>query len=165
MVAYQRGSEDAFRRLYDRHSGKIYGYLRSRLSSPSMLSDVFQDVFIKIHRSKHLYNPSLPALPWIFSVTHSVLIDALRAQARQREDSDHDLSQIPAPEQETPANVTDLLNRLPDKQRVAMQMRYVEEKTFDEIAVSLNTSSANIRQIISRGVRQLKDLAKQGEKP
>ena len=51
-----------------------------------------------------------------------------------------------------------LIQKLPDSQKVALQMRYVDDKTFEEISEKLNTSSENVRQIISRGIKRLKDL-------
>lgn len=39
-------------------------------------------------------------------------------------------------------------------------MRYVDEKTFDEIAERLNTSPLNVRQLIRRGVKLLKSKVK-----
>ena len=55
MASYQEGSEEAFKELYSRHSGKVLGYLRSRTSSEQDAVDLFQEVFVKIHKSKHLY--------------------------------------------------------------------------------------------------------------
>ena len=168
MISYQKGSEEAFRALYDRHSGKIFGYLKSRVGSKEVANDLFQEVFVKIHRSKHLYNSSLPALPWIFSVTHSTLIDGLRKAARKREVHEFDFDRLPTAETEQEnrlGSVTSMVTKLPESQKTALQMRYIDEKTFEEIAVRLKTSPLNVRQIISRGVRQLRSLVKEGEKP
>jgi RNA polymerase sigma factor (sigma-70 family) len=169
MAAYQLGSEEAFRALYDRHSKKIFGYLMTRTRSNQLASDLTQETFVKIHKSKHLYNPSLPVLPWIFSITHSVMIDGFRKEARhvavQKPNLDTfdsvELNQIDrAPESE--GALLPFLASLPANQKVALEMRYVDEKTFEEIAASLKTSPLNVRQIISRGVKRLKELAKDG---
>jgi len=166
MALYQEGSEEAFKALYSRHSGKVFGYLKSRLSSEQEATDLFQEVFMKIHKSKHLYNKSLPVLPWIFSVTHSVFIDGIRKVERRREDFGVDLETHAAPSGEPAfASISSLLMDLPGNQEVAIQMRYVEEKTFEEIAERLKTSPVNVRQLISRGVKHLKGLAKEGDKP
>lgn len=167
MALYQEGSEEAFKALYFRHSGKVFGYLKSRSSSEQEATDFFQEVFVKIHRSKHLYNRSLPVLPWIFSVTHSVLIDGKRKVERKKEVFNFDFEQLAASEGEGEgrlASVTPLLKELPDNQQVALQMRYLDEKTFEEIAERLKTSPLNVRQIVSRGVKRLKGLVKEGDK-
>lgn len=167
MALYQGGSEEAFRKLYTRHSGKVFGFLKSRTKSDQEASDLFQEVFVKIHRSKHLYNKSLPVLPWIFSVTHSVLIDGHRKVARKKEVYGVDFDRLATAEREESEldNVLPLTHQLPHQQQIALQMRYVEEKTFEEIAERLKTSPVNVRQIISRSIRHLKELVKDGGKP
>ncbi len=167
MALYQEGSAEAFKELYSRHSGKIFGYLKSRTDSLQEATDLFQEVFVKIHKSKHLYNRSLPLLPWIFSVSHSVLIDEKRRSLRVKEIFDYDLEQVPAvePLEIRLTEVTPYIGKLPDHQGVAIQMRYVDERTFEEIADRLKTSPLNVRKIVSRGLRNLKRLVNEGEKP
>jgi RNA polymerase sigma factor (sigma-70 family) len=163
MAKYQEGSEDAFKALYSRHSSKIYGYLKSRVRSEQEVTDLFQEVFVKIHRSKHLYNRSLPVLPWLFSVTHSVMIDGLRKSSKKSEVFDYDFDQLPTPVPTISGGMPAQISGLPENQQAAMQMRYVDEKTFEEIAQSLKTTPANVRQLISRGIKNLKNLVKSGD--
>ena len=166
MVMYQNGSESAFQVLYGRHSSKIYGFLRSRILQPEKIADIYQEVFVKIHRSKHLYNKSLPVLPWLFTVTKSVMIDEIRKDKKFKLiDDDKDLDQIPSEifESSVTSDTVFLIQKLPDSQKIALQMRYVDDKTFEEISETLNTSSENVRQIISRGIKRLKDLVNKEE--
>lgn len=160
MQLYQNGSEEAFKILYTRLESKVYGFLKSRIRQAEKVADIYQDVFIKIHRSKHLYNKSLPVLPWIFTITRSVMIDELRKEKKSQLIDDFDLEQIPAVLNEAQFNgeATLLIQNLPDQQKTALQMRYVDDKTFAEIAESLKTSPMNVRQIISRGIKRLKEL-------
>lgn len=161
MVMYQNGSEEAFQAIYQRHAERIYGFLRRRVWNEERAAELFQEVFLKLHRSKRLYNRSLPALPWIFSITRSVLVDGLRVDtrvARGKEESG------PPPAVELPASaggeLTELLGRLPESQRRALELRYVDERTFEEIAANLKTSAPNARKIISRAVARLKSIAR-----
>jgi RNA polymerase sigma factor (sigma-70 family) len=165
MMSYCKGSEEAFEILYKRHSGKVFGFLRSRVKSEQLAADLFQEVFVKMHKSKHLYDTSRPLLPWLFSITHSVMIDGLRQIERKKENYDLDV-EIIAQETTVDANdirtLSSLTDALPLNQRAALQMRYVDEKTFQEIANVLQTSPMNVRQIISRAVKQLKKSGKEG---
>jgi RNA polymerase sigma-70 factor (ECF subfamily) len=165
MVMYQKGSEEAFKILYRRHSEKIYGFLRSRVWNNERASELYQEVFLKIHKSKHLYNKSLPALPWIFSVTKSVLVDGLRVDKKASRDSEY-TAPTESPDERSVKDIATLLARLPENQRNAVELRYMDEKTFEQIAESLNTSSQNARKIVSRAVAKLKNLVNgSGEKP
>ena len=87
MIMYQSGSEEAFQTLYRRHSDKIYGFIRRRVWNSERTAEIYQEVFLKMHRSKHLYNKLLPALPWIFSVARSVLVDGLREDKKASRDA------------------------------------------------------------------------------
>lgn len=161
MVMYQNGSEEAFQTLYRRHSEKVYGFLRGRVWNDERAAELYQDVFLKMHRSKQLYNKSLPALPWIFSITKSVLVDGLRTDKKAKRDLEFVIEPMVAGSERTVAEVTDLLAHLPQDQRKAIELRYVDEKTFEEIAASLDTTSQNARKIVSRAVAKLKTFASQ----
>lgn len=164
MLMYQNGKEEAFIALYRRHSGKIYGYVKSKVKSQEKAADIFQEIFIKIHRSKDLYRRDFPVLPWFFTIARSVLIDETRKERPLVLVSDEQLSEKPAPalvqNEVLPAAE---LARLPEAQRAAVQMRYVDEKTFAEIADYLNTSEQNVRQLVSRGIKKLRSLLASGE--
>lgn len=68
MTLYQDAREDAFRVLYDRHRGRMYGYLRKRLPNAEAANDVFQAAFLKLHRSKDQFDASYSFHPWLFTV-------------------------------------------------------------------------------------------------
>jgi len=167
MALYQNGSEAAFQILYDRHSSKILGFILSRIQNKEVSSEIFQDVFIKIHKSKQLYNKSFPLLPWIFTITRNAVFDHSRRGSKVE-------SATPIEELDARAAMEDQgelgldlqpsLLKLPAQQKLAVEMRYYDEKTFEEIAQTLNTSPMNIRKIISRGVKRLKEIIKEGEK-
>ena len=163
MEMYQAGTEEALYVLYRRHSDKVYGFLRSRVWNDERAAELFQETFLKLHRSKHLYNKSLPALPWIFSITRSVLMDGLRADKKARRDSEFQNELATYNEEHSLNEVTDLFSRLPEKQRQAVEMRFVDEKTFEEIASSLETTSQNARKIVSRAIARLKTIASRGD--
>lgn len=166
MEMYQNGSEKAFSILYDRHSSKIFGFLKKRVQKEEKVTDIYQEVFVKIHKSKHLYNKSFPLLPWIFTITRTVMLDELKKDKNNNLAIDIDLDSLQA----SPAEfnlVSDnkilgeaaaSVQRLPEAQKLAIQMRYVDDKTFEEIALSLQTTPVNVRQLISRGVKRLKEL-------
>lgn len=161
MVLYQQGRMDAFNLLYERHSARVYGYLRKKIRNSAEVSDVFQAVFMKVHRSRGLYNSEFPFLPWLFTVARTVLLDAARKDGKQ--------GHVIAMGDEFEAEATTLtepidvavhgLETLPLQQRQAIDLRYREDQSFEEIAQTLNTSPANVRQLISRGIRQLRKLA------
>lgn len=167
MMMYQKGAEKAFQVLYARHSSKIYGFLKRRLSHEEKVTEVFQEVFIKIHKSKHLYNDSLPALAWIFTISRTVLIDELRKDKKIQTVDNYELEKIPEVLEKTVPQfeqAIEALEYLPDQQKTAIEMRYIDDKTFEQIAESLKVSPTNARQIISRGIKRIRELVSEGGK-
>ncbi len=169
MVLYQNGNEVAFRTLYYRHAGKIFGFIKKRVRNQEQVSDIFQEVFIKIHKSKHLFNRTLPALPWIFTVTRTVMIDNLRKEKFSSNRSDMDLDDFAQPplNETSPSENFEValsqFSQLPSFQKTALEMRYIEDKTFDEIALRLNTTPVNVRQLVSRGLKRIKAIVDGGK--
>jgi RNA polymerase sigma-70 factor, ECF subfamily len=166
MTLYQGGSEEAFKVLYGRYANLLYGYLKLRCESAQEAGDLFQEVFVKMHKSKHLYQAHLPLKPWIFSITRSALIDAFRKRSRNREAAmDLDvLHSASAEAQESSQAISELTKQLSGNQAKALFLRYGEEKSFAEIADILETSSVNVRKILSRGIEKLRVLKKRQER-
>ena len=94
-------------------------------------------------------------------ITKSVMLDALKKDKVSKIVDDVDMEKIPAElitnfDQAEEAQM--LIEKLQGSQKIAMQMRFVDDKTFEEIADSLKTSPVNVRQLITRGVKRLKEL-------
>lgn len=166
MSKYQGGSDEAFSVLYGRHSGKVLGFVKKRIHDPQKANEVFQEVFLKMHKSKHLYNRTLPFLPWLFSISKSVIIDSVRSANRKvKESTETDLELLTGNILvESSVDLQPHLEALGSSQKLAMQLRFVDEKTFEEIAEALNTSPMNARKLISRGLKRLKELVSEGDR-
>lgn len=167
MKLYQNGDEEAFKVLYGRHSSKIYGFLKKRLNDNEKVVEVYQEVFIKIHKSKHLYNDTLPALAWIFTISRTVMIDEIRKDSKIKTIDNYDLEKIPNELEKTVPQfelASEALRCLPNQQKTAIEMRYINDQTFEEIANRLNVSPTNARQLISRGIKRIRELVSEGGK-
>ncbi len=127
------------------------------------MKDTYQEVFVKMHRSKHLYNASFPVLPWLFTIANSTMIDCLRKNKNPETTDYFNFDQLAAANPSILIGETQLLTeQLPDNQKTAVQMRYVDDSTFEEIADRLQTTPTNARQLISRGIKRLKQLIDDG---
>lgn len=156
MKAYQLGDENAFRTLYERHSAKVFGFLKKRTKSQVITEDLFQGVFLKLHKVRSSYNPNFPFLPWLYTITKSVMLDGFRKAKKNQEIAYYDkLDQITKEDDKEPVTLPDL-SQLSDRQKKALELRYEKELSFDEIAKELKTSPSNARQLVSRGIKYLR---------
>jgi RNA polymerase sigma-70 factor (ECF subfamily) len=160
MESYQLGSEAAFDILFQRHSSRVFAYLSKRLAKKKEAEDLLQEVFFKLHRSKHLYNATLPFSPWLFSITRSVLLDFAKKRNLEDPVDAQEFDQIPAEARLSEPNfgMKEALEVLPQAQREAISLRVYNEETFEEIAARLSTSPENVRQLVSRGLKKLRHV-------
>lgn len=159
MKAYQQGDEQAFATLYRRHSAKVYGYIRKSVRDQTFADDVFQATFMKLHSARAHYDPSFPFLPWLFTICKSAMIDGLRKRQQIQEDlNEVAIEQAVAVTSHAEGPRLPELNTLPEAQRKAIELRYGEDLSFEEIAKRLDTSPTNVRQLVSRAIKRLKSL-------
>lgn len=165
MVLYQQDNQIAFDILYRRHSSKVYGFLKKRLKASDLADDVFQATFLKFHRSRGQFEPSFSFTSWLFTVCRSVMFDTLRKRRLEPLLAEMAEAEDPGVSTEETSQPRLPLEGLPKAQREAIEMRYLEELNYEQIAGRLNTSSGNVRQLVSRGVRQLRGLITPKEDP
>ena len=157
MVAYQLGEEQAFTTLYRRHSGRVYGFIKSKTRDEATARDVLQSTFLKLHKSRSSYDRDFPFVPWLFTICRSEVLDAFKKGYRAHETL---VAETPEPTfQPTASEAPEVsLAALPSGQREAVEMRFEQEFSFEEIAQRLETSPANARQLVSRALRTLRGL-------
>lgn len=153
MKLYQQDDVLAFEELYRRYKKRIYTYVNSKVFDKNLVDEVFQSIFLKLHKSRHLYRDEFLFAQWIYTVSKNIIIDSLRKNKNIQSDDkaftnmgesvDSQMDQID-------------LNILTDKEKTAIHLRYDGEKEFEEIAKILQTNQTNVRKIISRAISKLK---------
>jgi RNA polymerase sigma-70 factor (ECF subfamily) len=161
MELYQKGDGDAFELIYQRFASRILGFLKKKTGSGRQAQDLTQEVFLKLHRSREQYNKMLPLAPWIFSISRSVFLDFAKKKSIEDSTAPEEFDHLQAPRFDPGAHdlsekSTEALASLPEPQRQVVNLRVLDEATFDEIAEKLSTSPDNARQLLSRGLKKLK---------
>ena len=161
MLLYQNGDEAAFNELYARYKGKVYSYLMCRLNNKAVADEIYQNIFLKLHRTRALYDPKYLFPKWLFTIVTTSLIDAYRSMGRHKME---ELSENISTNYEIASgiDVEAKLDKLPDDEVSVIKLRYYDDKSFEEIAKILNTSPSNIRQKVSRAVRSLRKIFSKG---
>ncbi|PWU19701.1 MAG: hypothetical protein C5B49_05385 [Bdellovibrio sp.] len=159
MSHYQSGDVRAFECLYERHAGRVLRFLRKK-TNPESAHDLLQEVFLKVHRSRHQYSAQYPFLPWLFAITRNALADLARlneTKVARNSIADLEMLEVAIPSQEAWTEELSLaLKCLPTHQRRAIELRYLSDWTFEKIAEDIKTTPLNVRQIISRGIKKLR---------
>lgn len=162
MTLYKSGDYAAFQCLFERHSGRVYQYLKGKVSSESAC-DLLQETFLKVHRSRETYQSQYPFLPWLFTVARNSLHDFLKSSDQKVVKVEFDLLSLSSPSPaESGHDLSSALASLPIGQRHAIEMRYLNDWSFEMIAENMRTTPENSRQIVSRGLRKLRSVLKGG---
>lgn len=170
LAASARGDEQAFVAFYRRHLAAVTGFHLRRTGRRELAFDLTAETFAAVVTGLGGYDPDRgSATTWLFGIAAHKLTDALRrgrveAAARHRLHHapialhDEDLDRVDElASQVDEHQLATLLAGLPPDQRAALLARVVDERPYDEIAASLATSEAVIRQRVHRGLRRLRD--------
>lgn len=163
MTLYQRGEYAAFECLYERHSGRVFQYFKGKISVEAA-KDLLQETFLKVHKSRGLYQAQFPFLPWLFTVARNSLNDFFRKGDQKFTTLGIDPESLPAREEASiVASEHDLaavLSSLPHVQKRAIELRYMDDWSFEKIAEEMKTTPGGSRQNVSRGIRKIRSLLK-----
>jgi len=162
LVERAKVDADAFGVLYDRHVAGVYRFAYTRLRNAAAAEDVTAEVFIKALRNISRYQSrGRPFACWLYRIAGNAVADHFRHEPVSSELSDRLAD--PAPQVETTAirhleieYVWRLVERLPAQQRLAMTLRFEEDRSTKEAAEIMGKSEAAVKLLIYRAVGRLR---------
>ncbi len=143
------GDGDAFRLLYERHQGRVRGYLARRLRTVEEAEEAEQDVFMKLDRGAGTFNGTAAFEPWLMAITRNVLRDRLRKRDRREvalPAEKLEAYQPPPPDGE----LRDLIRALPVHYRAALTLKYFAGLSYREAAVELGITEKGFETRLHR---------------
>jgi len=130
--------------------------------------DVLQDIFIKAYVNLNDYDRSRPFSPWIYRIAHNEAISFLRKRNAERQViagddallildrvADGDDPDAAWQRSRTEGDVRKALSELDQRYRDVLVLRYLEEKSYDEIADILEMPPGTVATLINRGLKKL----------
>src|SRR2546425_2248299 len=141
MDAYARGDAAAFERLYERWSDRLFGYL-ARALEPTTAEELFQTLWMRIHKARHSYSSGRAVGPWLFAIAANLRREEWRRRSRHPEEPhpDAEPSGTAVSPEETALSVERrravrrALGALPDGQREVIELHRFEHLSFSQIA-------------------------------
>ena len=164
------GDERAFETLYTRYRLPLFSYLHKLLvGDPSLVDDIFQQVWIKANRNWDKYSDQQKLLAWLCRIAHNAVMDHYRKSRR--------MPMVEMTEQMDFANDSDTghsidqkafddaleaaIAELSEDQREVVELRR-KGVSFKEIAekqqTNLNTALCRMHYAISNLRNKLKDF-------
>ncbi|MGE0713646.1 MAG: RNA polymerase sigma factor [Planctomycetota bacterium] len=152
---------EAFRALYERHSGAVYHYLASLLGEERG-RDCLQETFLRVYRNLERYDADRPFRAWILGVARNVGLDTLRREGLRAAD---ELAQEPSASRRGPLETAarseeDELLRLevaalPAAERAVFLLKQVEGLTYRQIAETIGCSERTAQYRMRAAVDKL----------
>lgn len=174
----ERAKDDptAFGALFDRHYGKIHGYVLRRVADPASAQDITADVFYKALKSLWQFRwRSIPFSAWLYRIagnevayhfrrgnrSKSVSLERLREEQGFEPADAHDLlNELETAEREIERHaryrlVQQALTELPAKYQEVIALRFFENKKLSDIALILGKKEGTVKSLLSRGLDKL----------
>lgn len=161
-LAFQRGDKGSYQAIYDRYHRRVQGLCRRMLVQPEDAAEASQETFLRVYQGLARFNGSYHLGAWITRIATNVCLDHLRARRRpSTAESLEDLELDPVESDDTgPETLTirraesrrvlKVLAKLPPTHRAAIVLREFEGLSYDEIAVALDMSPAQVKALLHR---------------
>ena len=148
--------------VLSKYSEMVYRLAYARTKNKQDAEDITQDVFLKYIRSATDFRDEEHRKAWLLKVTtntsKSVLTSAWARHYAHMEELPEESSEI-----KDDSGVYDVVQNLPEKYRVVIQLYYYEELSIKEIAKVLTKKESTIKSLLRRGRDQLKNMLEEGE--
>ena len=174
----ERAKKDpkAFRPLYERYHGKIYGFLYKRVSDEDVAADLASQTFLNalLNLKKYEFR-GLSFSAWLYRIAFNLSTDYFRQNKKQRtffldpeRTSDLFSEVVEVEEEQDTLLIRELLlpsalEALNPKELALVELRYFEEMPFREIAFVMNMTEGNARTKTHRILKKMKMVIESNE--
>ncbi len=163
----QAGDERAVELLVSRHLDGVFRVAVSITRDDDVAQDVVQEAFLKMVRAIDSFRGDASFKTWLMTIAANEARGALRKSTRRRESPIDERSPLPARGRDIDQAVVDrseserarqVLETLPEKQRLSVALRIDEGLSFREIGDVIGSSEGAARVNYFHGIRRLREL-------
>jgi RNA polymerase sigma-70 factor, ECF subfamily len=156
MQRVARRDQQAFTDLVERYAGRLLAVAHRLLRSREDAEDAVQRALLRCYTRAGTYRPEWAVSTWIYQVLTNVCVDELRRRASRNRLA----AALPVPQAgsrsspEVPGRFLDLhraLNRVPERARVLLALRYVDGLSYSELARIRGISENTVKSQLARG--------------
>lgn len=175
----QRGDADAFEQLLLEHQKNVYNLCYRMAGNPDDAMDLSQETFLRAWRCLDQYQFASAFSTWLYRLCSNICIDFLRRRRRQQtvpltfEDADGEEQTYavpdaqPLPEEQVELKLTcetlaAAMAQLLPEHRAVLQLRVVNEMSYEQIADVLDIQIGTVKSRLSRARNQLKKILERG---
>lgn len=157
------GETELYRSLIDRHKERCLRYARRTLCDDDAADDVLQETFIRAYKALWQCENRERFSAWLFQILVNRCRSALTAQSTHDRRFDrlqsNDVHHSADPSFwtfEESEHLDWAMRKLPEAQRQALLLKYIEELTYEEMAAITGTSIPALKMRVSRACEVLR---------
>lgn len=161
MVAFARGSAEAFSELFARYKQPIFGFFRRRLTDPEQAEELTQETFLAVLRAESRYEPRALFRTYLYAIGLKILRAHRRKMAfRATFLGTKDRVREPASPNPSDAELflRQAIAKLEQMDRELLLLREFEQLSYAEIAELLRLPVNTVRSRLFRARTALRDL-------
>lgn len=165
MLAYASGNAKAFNQLYLLHKAPMFRFILRQGIADSKADELFQEIWLKVIKARHNYQPSAKFQTWLYRIARNHLIDDFRRSGQSQFmtliDEETADATHPSPEESIDVerknmDLLQLINDLPFEQRQAFILRQEAGMSNSDIAFVTGTSPETAKSRVRYAIKQLK---------
>lgn len=173
LAKIAQGDQRAFREFYDRFSSRVYNTAISYLQHAEDAEEIVQDVFLEIHRSAGTFRLEAGPGTWVYRITVNKSLDLLRKRkAKKRfgfvlplfgaeETASKETTEFIHPgvlleKREDAGILFRVIDTLPDQQKTAFILSYIEELPRQEVADIMEVTLKSVEGLLLRAKNNLR---------
>lgn len=159
------GDKEAFGKLYDTFLDAVYRFVYFRVGTREEAEDITEQAFVSIFEHiGEFREQGVPFEAWLFRIARNKVIDHYRSHKPQA--SLDEIAQSPANDNVehsvevklTKEYIMDCVRTLPASYQEIIILKYIEEKTNEEISELLDKPLAHVRVLQSRALAKLRSI-------
>ncbi len=161
-----QGNEKAFRELIERYHRTAFAAVRGVLGDRDEVEDVLQMAYIKVYRGLAGFRGDARFSTWVFQIARNEAINVVKK--RRLDTTPIEDVIVAAPDRLSPEAVAQqsdageqletAMQRLDENQKMALELRYMGERSYDEIAELMGVPLGTVKTYIHRGKAELKKV-------
>lgn len=165
------GDHAAFEAIVLRYQRQIYAFVYRMMGNPEDAYDLTQECFVRAYQHLPKTNADLNISAWLHRIASNACLDVLRRRKRIRflpwDSNMHEpmlgtrSSDDPehlAVATETTSDVQKILNRMSERNRLALVLREYEGLSTHEIGEIMGVSRSAVKSILFRGREEFRNL-------
>ncbi len=173
LVARARqGDEAAFEQLVLRHQRYVFNLACRVLGDYTEAEDVAQEAFVRAWRGLSGFRGQAQFTTWLYRIVQNLCLNRLPGLRRELLQTEP-LEEVLVNPNPSPADLFDVreqmaflhaqLDRLPEKYRLVLTLRYLQHLSYAEVAAALDVPMGTVKTHIHRARQLLRERLRQWE--